>query len=125
MGNQADNPGVMHFTGTSDSVDSTTNEGIRKIATTLANALLDGYSAIFPTPVRGLEVYNNSTGGETVRISLDAGKTWFQINPSEGWTLEPHNTSRSPGRGYFFVEKIHMIASASTAKLDIIPHFGD
>jgi hypothetical protein len=125
MGNQTDNPGVMHFTGTTDSIDSTTSEAIRKIATTKANALLDGYSAIFPTPVRGLEVYNNSTGGETVRISLDGGQTWLQINPSEGWTLEPRNTSKVAGRGYFFVEKIHIIASASTAKVDIIPHFGE
>lgn len=113
------NPHVAHFNGSTDSTDSVTGESIRKIATTLANARLIDYYFETDEPLLFCEMYNNSTS-ESVRVSIDGGDTWYTLAPGQSYSIDPENTSDEPGKGYYCITKIMIIATAVTAKFDII-----
>ena len=76
---EAANPHTIIFSGAADSTDATTGEAIHKIATTMADALKQDYSMEWDEPAMAVEIYNSSTNGATLRVSVDGGKSWQTV----------------------------------------------
>lgn len=117
------NPHTTHFYGASESIDAVTGETYRPIATTKANAITPAYYLEFPNPVCALEIYNASTGGESVRFSVDGGETWRTVGSDSSATFDPNNTSRISGNGFYCIKRLMLIGSAATAHVEVTPHY--
>ncbi len=115
------NPHTSILSGTSDSTDSN-GFPVKKVATTLANAKLEGYFLDLGGPVSMLEIFNASTGGEYILFSVDGAKSFRTLRADGCVIFDPDNTSDTPGKGWYYITRLYIIASAATARIEVSYH---
>jgi len=121
---EASNPHTIVYSGAAASTDTTTGETINKIATTLANSLKQDFSMEWDEPATAVEIYNASTNGATLRVSVDGGRSWQTVYSDGSKTFEPSDTSDETGKGFYVLYSLHMIISDVGGRVEVTPHFG-
>jgi len=126
-GHEKQNPHTILLHGAAPAADAVTGQYYFPLATTRAAAIEQAayHACEFSEPVCALEINNNSAAGEYIRYSIDGGESWQRLNAGQIREFEPWNTSAQGGKGFFCITRVLIIASATSAYVEVTPHFNN